>query len=73
MGEMLRINATLMTLNLSANYIDDGGAMSIADALYLNNTLTSFDARLNIGLCTQGQKALHEARATKNGRLTLLL
>lgn len=60
----LKVNKTLITLDISNNEINDEGAIALADALKFNNTLTTlYINKNNIG--DKGAKALADALKPK--------
>ena len=67
-GEALKVNQTLQTLNLESNQIGDAGAQAIADALKVNQTLQELDLEHNnIGVA--GEAVIKAAWAGRSDEL----
>ena len=71
LGEVLRVNGALTSLDLSDSSIGAAGVAALGEALRMNNTLTSLDLS-NFGLGDDGVDALVEWLHDSTGALTQL-
>ena len=65
-GEALKLNGSLTSLDVGANDIEDEGAKAICEALKLNGSLTSLDVRENM-LAAASKEQLRDVVKDRSG------